>query len=151
MPCQHKHTLPSQAQIRYSGCLCDPHSSASSNEVAVQIEIQISICIGNLEGIFQSRVEEGKRSICERKLLYITSFVTVEVNCWQADFVNAALLAGFVLFKKCQIFRNKEQKSHIRPQIKNIWLHFCLRHNLPQAHKLLFSFSISSLVQEVRS
>ena len=92
MPCQHKHTLPSQTQIRYSGCLCDPYSSASSNEVAVQIEIQISICIGNLEGIFQSRVEEGKRSICERKLLYITSFVTVEVNCWQADFVNEICL-----------------------------------------------------------
>ena len=57
---------------------------------------------------------------------------------------NAALLAGFVLFKTCKFFRNKEQKWQFFPQIKNIWLHFSLWHSLPQAHKLLLNLSISS-------
>ena len=62
-----------------------------------------------------------------------------------------ALLAGFVLFKTCKFFRNKEQKWQFFPQIKNIWLHFSLWHSLPQAHKLLLNLSISSWVWVVRS
>ena len=64
---------------------------------------------------------------------------------------RAALLAGFVLFKTCKFFRNKEQKWQFFPQIKNIWLHFSLWHSLPQAHKLLLNLSISSWVWVVRS
>ena len=64
---------------------------------------------------------------------------------------SPALLAGFVLFKTCKFFRNKEQKWQFFPQIKNIWLHFSLWHSLPQAHKLLLNLSISSWVWVVRS
>ena len=59
---------------------------------------------------------------------------------------NTAVLAGFVLFKGCYILRNKEQNWRFLPQIKNILLHFCMWHNLPQAWKSPF---ITKKVQKI--
>ena len=76
----------------------------------------------------------------------------IKINVGQPAYYSfPALLAGFVLFKTCKFFRNKEQKWQFFPQIKNIWLHFSLWHSLPQAHKLLLNLSISSWVWVVRS
>ena len=42
----------------------------------------------------------------------------------ELGWLNAAVLAGFVLFKECSNVGNKEQKWQFLPQIKNIMLHF---------------------------
>ena len=59
------HAMPIQSALSYSD-QCDPYSSGCSNEVAVQIEIQISI-YWNPRGNFPITIGGGQGCPCMKK------------------------------------------------------------------------------------